>query len=208
MLCALRSTTLWFDTPPNRIFPPPHTALQVVFCVLWVGFYLPIRFGTTRWRDDGMTRDWESLRTAENYWGVLSVATENTAILRRSQSFSGVLRRSQSFSVVRSCAWPLVVRVVQMWCQVEVWLDGGVLGVHSHSDERAWCRRCAAITTSAWWEKGAECYTRQKCRRWVVLARTSHWRHFLLGDAIDPLSRQEKLTKCQFIPLGIPFEMG
>ena len=31
-----------------------------------------------------------------------------------------------------------------------------------------------AITTRAWCQKGAECYTRQKCRRWVVLERTSH----------------------------------
>ena len=55
-------------------------------------------------------------------------------------------KKAQSFSVVRGSAWQLGVRVVQMWCQVEVWLDGGVLGVHPHSDERAWCRRCAAIT--------------------------------------------------------------
>ena len=29
---------------------------------------------------------------------------------------------------VRGCARQLDVRVVQMWYQVEVWLDGGVLG--------------------------------------------------------------------------------
>ena len=38
-------------------------------------------------------------------------------------------------------------------------------------------------------QKGAECNTRQKCHRWVVLRRTSHWWHFLLGAAIDPLSQ-------------------
>ena len=41
---------------------------------------------------------------------------------------TGVLSRSQSFPVVLSSAWQLGVRVVQMWYQVEVWLDGGVLG--------------------------------------------------------------------------------
>ena len=81
--------------------------------------------GTTRLRDNG---------TTEKH--------------RRSQAFSGVPRHSQSCVAVRCCAWHLGVRVVQMWCQVEVWLDGGVLGVHPHSDERAWCRRCAAITPS------------------------------------------------------------
>ena len=89
---------------------------------------------TSGQRDDGTTRrrDNETTRQRDNE------TTENT----------GVLRRSQAFSDVRGCAWQLGVRVVQMWCQVEVWLDGGVLGVHPHSDERAWCRRCAAITSS------------------------------------------------------------
>ena len=87
--------------------------------------------GTTRLRDHGTTR----LRDVE------------TARLR-DYGTTEKHRRSQAFSVVLSCAWQLGVRVVQMWCQVEVWLDGGVLGVHPHSDERAWCRRCAAITSS------------------------------------------------------------
>ena len=34
--------------------------------------------------------------------------------------------------------------------------------------------RRSQLCAAAWCQKGAECYTRQKCRRWVVLERTSH----------------------------------
>ena len=101
---------------------------------------------TTERRDHGTARprDCETTRPLKN-----------TGVLRCSQSFSAVRGCARLREVVRGCARHLGVRVVQMWCQVEVWLDGGVLDVHPHSDERAWCRRCAAITTSAWCQSGA-----------------------------------------------------
>ena len=126
---------------------------------------------TTGQRDDGTTRLQKNAGIARNIpW------SRSPEVPQKTQAFSGVLSLSQSFSVFLSCAWLCVavrgcarqlgVRVVQMWCQVEVWLDGGVLGVHPHSDERAWCRRCAAITTRAWWEKGCRCVLSQKRVPW------------------------------------------
>ena len=43
-----------------------------------------------------------------------------------------------------------------------------------HSQSFSAVRGCAWQCVAAWRQKGAECYTRQKCRRWVVLRRTSH----------------------------------
>ena len=77
---------------------------------------------TTRPRDCGTTRprDDETTRLRDN-------GTTRQRDNRKTQAFPGVPRRSQPCEAARSCARQLVVRVVQMWRQVEVWLDGGVL---------------------------------------------------------------------------------
>ena len=127
---------------------------------------------TTRLRDCGTTRPRDH--------GTTRPAEKNT----------GVLRHSQAFSVVRGCAWQLVVRVVQMWCQVEVWLDGGVLGVHPHSDERAWCRRCAAITT-------------REMRRYHDKGLVSEGRRVLHSAKMPSMG-----STCAYVPLTAFFVRG
>ena len=45
-------------------------------------------------------------------------------------------------------------------------------------------------------QKGAECNTRQKCHRWVVLRRTSHWWHFLLEGVRCGLDKEKERMGC------------
>ncbi len=137
---------------------------------------------TTGQRDHGTAglRDHETTRLRD-YGTTGQRDNETTGLLKKTQAFTGVHRRSQTFSGILSRARQCVAvrgSLASEGCRCGAkskfgWM-GVYLGVHSHSDERAWCRRCATITTRAWRQKGAECYTRQKCRRWVVLERTSH----------------------------------
>ena len=84
---------------------------------------------------------------------------ETTALLK-TQAFSAIPRHSQVFPVVLSCARLCVAvrgSLASEWCRCGAkskfgWM-GVYLGVHPHSDERAWCRRCASITPSTPYHK-------------------------------------------------------
>ena len=83
---------------------------------------------TTRPRDRETTRPRDNETTGPRDHGTTRLRDYGTTEKhRRSQAFPGILSRAWLRVAVRGCARQLGVRVVQMWCQVEVWLDGGVL---------------------------------------------------------------------------------
>ncbi len=134
---------------------------------------------TTRQQDRETTgpRDYETTRPAKN-----------TGILRRSQAFPGVLSCAGFARQLGAADAPLSrqdeflsegVRCGAIpkdgWMGVYlayIPIQTNELGAADAPLSRQ--GRCAVITSRAWCQKGAECYTRQKCRRWVVLRRTSH----------------------------------
>ena len=84
--------------------------------------------GTTGPRDNETTGQRDNETTVQRDNGTTGQRDNGTTEKhRRSQAFSGILSRAWPCEAARGCARQLGVRVVQMWCQVEVWLDGGVL---------------------------------------------------------------------------------
>ena len=134
--------------------------------------------GTTRRRDNGTTGPRDHGTTRPRDRGTAGLQDCKTAEKhRRSQAFPGVLSRAWLCVAARGS-------LASEWCRCGA------------SQKRV--PRDSTKTYSPWYftfrdvpqmrryhvkllsqklnfcQKGAECYTRQKCRRWVVLERTSH----------------------------------
>ena len=129
--------------------------------------------GTTRRRDHGTTGLRDCGTTGQRDHGTTGQRDNGTTEKhRRSQAFSVVLSRAR----LREAAWRQSGADVVPSRSLAGWgctcayipIQTNELGAADAPLSRQ------AITPSAWCQKGAECYTRQKCRRWVVLRRTSH----------------------------------
>ncbi len=120
---------------------------------------------TTGQRDNETARQRDDETTGRRDNGKTQAFSVFPGVPRRSQSFPGVLSSTRQCVAVRGSAWPLGIRVVQMWCYPESWLDGGVLGrtspfrqmrvvpqmtpYHKNCLASEWCR-CGAIPKADW----------------------------------------------------------